>query len=144
MKSKGLKFVLVFVLGLSLILSACGTDAAATEAPAEATVAPEATEAPEAEAPEATEAPEAEATEAPVSDEIIAEYEFTNTGEVEICELYLSPVGAEEWGPDQLGEATIAASETFTLTDVPAGTYDAKVVGCNGEESVAELEIYNP
>ena len=125
MKSKGLKFVLVFVLGLSLILSACGTDAAATEAPAEETAAPE-------------------ATEAPVSDEIIAEYEFTNTGEVEICELYLSPVGVEEWGPDQLGEATIPASETFTLTDVPAGTYDAKVVGCNGEESVAELEIYNP
>jgi hypothetical protein len=131
-KFKGLKFILVFVLGLSLILSACGTEAA-TEAPAEATVAPE-----------ATEAPEAEATEAPVSDEIIAEYEFTNTGEVEICELYLSPVGVEEWGPDQLGEATIPASETFTLTDVPAGTYDAKVVGCNGEESVAELEIYNP
>jgi hypothetical protein len=130
LKSKALKFVLVFVLGLSLILSACGTDAAATEAP-EATVAPESTEAPEA-------------TEAPVSDEIIAEYEFTNTGEVEICELYLSPVGVEEWGPDQLGEATITAGSTFTLTDVPAGTYDAKVVGCNGEESVAELEIYNP
>ena len=130
MKSKGLKFVLVFVLGLSLILSACGTDAAATEAP-EATVAPESTEAPEA-------------TEAPASDEVVAAYEFTNTGEVEICELYLSPTGVEEWGPDQLGEATIAASATFTLTDIPAGTYDAKVVGCNGEESVAELEIYNP
>jgi hypothetical protein len=129
-KSKSLKFVLVFVLGLSLILSACGTEAAATEAPAEETVA--------------TEAPEAEATEAPVSEDIIAEYEFTNTGEVEICELYLSPVGVEAWGPDQLGEGTIPASETFTLTDVPAGTYDAKVVGCNGEESVAELEIYNP
>jgi hypothetical protein len=132
-KSKGLKFVLVFVLGLSLILSACGTDAAATEAPAEETVAPE-----------ATEAPEAEATEAPVSDDIVAAYEFTNTGEVEICELYLSPVGVEEWGVDQLGEATIAVSETFTLTDIPAGTYDAKAVGCSGEESVAELEIYNP
>jgi hypothetical protein len=129
-KSKGLKFVLVFVLGLSLILSACGTDAAATEAP-EATVAPESTEAPEA-------------TEAPASDEVVAAYEFTNTGEVEICELYLSPTGVEEWGPDQLGEATIAASATFTLTDIPAGTYDAKVVGCNGEESVAELDIYNP
>jgi hypothetical protein len=129
-KSKSLKFVLVFVLGLSLILSACGTEAAATEAPTEETVA--------------TEAPEAEATEAPVSDEIIAEYEFTNTGEVEICELYLSPVGIEEWGPDQLGESTITAGSTFTLTDVPAGTYDAKVVGCNGAESVAELEIYNP
>jgi hypothetical protein len=135
-KSKGLKFVLVFVLGLSLILSACGTDAAATEAPA-GTEAPEATV-----APESTEAPEA--TEAPASDEVVAAYEFTNTGEVEICELYLSPTGVEEWGPDQLGEATIAASATFTLTDIPAGTYDAKVVGCNGEESVAELDIYNP
>jgi hypothetical protein len=132
-KSKSLKFVLVFVLGLSLILSACGTEAAATEAPAEETAAPE-----------ATEAPEAEATEAPVSEDVIAAYEFTNTGEVEICELYLSPVGIEEWGPDQLGESTITAGSTFTLTDVPAGTYDAKVVGCNGAESVAELEIYNP
>jgi hypothetical protein len=131
-KSKGLKFVLMLVLGLSLVLSACGTDAAATEAPAEETVAPE-----------ATEAPEAESTEAPVSDEIVAGYEFTNTGEIEICELYLSPVGVEEWGPDQLGESTITAGSTFTLTDVPAGTYDAKVVGCNGSESVAELEIYN-
>ena len=130
MKFKGLKFVLVFVLGLSLILSACGTDSAATEAP-EATVAPESTEAPEA-------------TEAPVSDEVVAAYEFTNTGEVEICELYLSPVGVEEWGPDQLGESTITAGSTYTLTDVPAGTYDAKAVGCNGEESVAEWEIYNP
>jgi hypothetical protein len=118
---------------LSLILSACGTEAAATEAPAEETAAPE-----------ATEAPEAEATEAPVSEDVIAAYEFTNTGEVEICELYLSPVGVEEWGVDQLGEATIAASATFTLTDIPAGTYDAKAVGCDGSEFVAELDIYNP
>jgi hypothetical protein len=136
LKSINLKFVFVFLLSIAMVLSisACaansdsdsdGTDSAATEAPA------------------ATDA--AAATEAPVaSGDVVAAYVFTNTGTAEICELYLSPAATDNWGPDQLKSQTIAASATFTLTDVPAGKYDAKVVGCNNAgEQVLSLDIHN-
>jgi hypothetical protein len=137
MKSVNLKFVFVFLLSIAMVLSvsACAsnsdsgsdeTDAAATESPVDT-----------------TEAPVADATEAPAGD-IVAAYVFTNTGSAEICELYLSPVGTDTWGPDQLKSQTIAVGGEFTLTNVPAGSYDAKLVGCNGAgEATGQLEIFN-
>lgn len=76
--------------------------------------------------------------------EIVEKYVFTNTGSVEICELYLSSVDDEEWGPDQLEEQTIPVGEEFTLKNIPAGTYDAKAVGCNDAgELTIQLDITN-
>jgi hypothetical protein len=147
MKSLNLKFVFVFLLSIAMVLSisACGSssdaagDAASTEAPAADAAA---TEAPVADAA-ATDAPVA--TDAPaVSGDVVPSYVFTNTGTAEICELYLSPAATDNWGPDQLKSQTIAASATFTLTNIPAGKYDAKVVGCNGAgEQVLSLDIHN-
>ncbi|MDO9300457.1 MAG: hypothetical protein Q7T89_03700 [Anaerolineales bacterium] len=137
MKSINLKFVFVFLLSIAMVLSvsACGADsdvdsdemdAAATEAPADATEAPEATEAPAADG------------------DIVPAFVFTNTGSVEICELYLSPADTDNWGPDQLKSQTIAVGGEFTLTNIPAGSYDAKAVGCDGAgEAIGQLDIQN-
>jgi hypothetical protein len=143
MKSVNLKFVFVFLLSIAMVLSisACAadadsgsdeTDAAATESPVDATEAPV----------DATEAPVADATEAPVGD-VVAEFTFTNTGTEEICELYLSPAGQEDWGVDQLAGQTILGSEKFVLRNIPAGSYDVKAVGCAGSEVVGQLDIQN-
>ena len=139
MKSLNLKFVFVFLLSIAMVLSisACGasssaadsdgtTDAAATEAPAATDAAAAATEAPAA------------------GGDVVPSFVFTNTGSAEICELYLSPAATDNWGPDQWKSQTIAAGATFTLTNIPAGKYDAKVVGCNntGEQTLS-LDIHN-
>ena len=136
MKSINLKFLFVFLLSIAMVLSvsACAADSDVDSGETDA----EATEAPM----DATEAP-VDATEAPAED-IVAAYVFTNTGTVEICELYLSPADQNEWGVDQLGGATIVAGAEFTLNNIPAGLYDAKAVGCNGGgEAIGQLDISN-
>jgi hypothetical protein len=136
MKSLNTKYFYLLLLSAILVfgLVACGapaSDESAAEAPA--------AEAPAAEAPAA----EAPAAEAPAGD-VVAQFTFTNTGTIEICELYLSPVDKQDWGPDQLNQKTIPAGEKFTLTGIPAGKYDAKAVGCNGAgEQVIQLDIKN-
>jgi len=123
MKFFNKKVLVTLLLALVMVLSvaACASeDVAETEAP----VAEEATEAPAAE----------EAV-------IVPEFTFTNTGEEEICEIYLSPVGQEAWGPDQLGGATIPAGEQYLLTNIPAGSYDIKAIGCAGSEVIGQLDI---
>jgi basic membrane protein A len=64
-KMKKLAWLLTLILALSLVLSACGTPAATTEAPAPTEPPAEPTEAPATEEPAATEAP---ATEAPAAE----------------------------------------------------------------------------
>jgi hypothetical protein len=122
MKSVNLKFVFVFLLSIAMVLSvsACGAD---SDGDSDGT--------------------ESSATEAPAGD-IVPSYVFTNTGSVEICELYLSPADTQDWGPDQLKSQTIATGATFTLTNIPAGQYDAKAVGCDGAgEAIGQLDIQN-
>ncbi len=125
MKHINAKILFLFSLSLVLILSlsACGAPAADAPAPA--------VDAPTAEAPAAV-------------GDVVAQFTFTNTGSVEICELYLSPVNTQNWGPDQLESKTIPAGEKFTLNNIPAGMYDAKAVGCNNAgEQVIQLDIKN-
>jgi len=125
MKSINRKFLFVFLLGIVMLLSlaACGT----TDAPA--------ADAPAADAP---------AADAPAAGDMVASFVFTNTGSVEICELYLSPASQDSWGPDQLESQTIAVGAQFTLNNIPTGQYDAKVVGCdNAGESIVQLDIHN-
>src|SRR5688572_3068698 len=64
-KMKKFAWLLTLILALSLVLSACGTPAATTEAPAATEPPAEPTESPATEAPVATEAP---ATEAPAGE----------------------------------------------------------------------------
>lgn len=78
------------------------------------------------------------------SGDIVAKFDFNNAGAVDICQLFLSPVGTENWGPDQLQGNTIPAGGKFTLNNIPAGTYDAKWVGCDQTEGTLQVEIKNP
>ena len=48
-----------------------------------------------------------------------------------ICYLYIATASQSDWGPDQLGaENVITAGDTFTITDIPPGTYDLKTEDC--------------
>lgn len=122
MQSINRKPLFVFLLGIVMLLSlaACGTPAA---------------DAPAADAP---------AADAPAAGDMVESYTFTNTGSVDLCELYLSPTGQSDWGVDQLGENTIPVGEQFILHNIPAGTYDARAVGCDGAgEAIVSLDIHN-
>jgi hypothetical protein len=122
----------VFALGIVMTmgLAACGTEASETDAG-------------ESEAAEASDMEDAGEESAEAGD-IVAAYVFTNTGSVDICELYLSPASQEEWGVDQLAGQTIAVEGQFTLKNVPAGLYDAKAIGCDGAgEAIGQLDIQN-
>ena len=61
-----------------------------------------------------------------------------NQSKWEIHHLYLSSTTEKEWGPDQLGDETIAKGETFTLTKIDCDDYDIKVVDEDGDECVVE------
>ena len=122
----------VFALGIVMTmgLAACGTEASETDAG-------------ESEAAEASDMEDA-GEESVEAGDIVAAYVFTNTGSVDICELYLSPASQEEWGVDQLAGQTIAVEGQFTLKNVPAGLYDAKAIGCDGAgEAIGQLDIQN-
>jgi hypothetical protein len=83
----------------------------------------------------ATEAPAAKPTEAPVDEpeEETPSLEIINDTEISVCFVYLSPTKSDEWGDDQLGEEnTIQPGKSFTLTDIPAGTYDLMAQDCDG------------
>lgn len=57
-----------------------------------------------------------------------------NRSDVTICYLYVAPSKSGEWGPDQFGEGvTISSDETFTLSNIPLGTYDMKIEDCSNE-----------
>jgi hypothetical protein len=132
MKSTKLKLVSAFflIVILAVSLSACGGSApeAAPAASNDAAAAPA----------------DAAAPAAPASGDIVAAFKFTNSGAVDICELYLSPVEKNEWGPNQLPSGqTIAAGGVFTLTNIPAAKYDAKWVGCDKTEGTIQVDIKN-
>lgn len=82
----------------------------------------------------ATEAPIAEPTEAPVDEpeEETPSLEIINDTGIPVCFVYLSPTKSDEWGDDQLGEEnTIQPGDSFTLTDIPSGTYDLLAEDCD-------------
>jgi hypothetical protein len=56
--------------------------------------------------------------------------EIINDSGMDVWFLYLSPGSTDEWTDDEyLGEAIITAGETFTLTGIPSGSYNALVEG---------------
>lgn len=122
------KFVSLFILiaVLAVSLAACGGAAApAADSGAAAPAASEATTAPAADSG------------------AMGQAVFTNTGSLDICQLFLSHVSKNEWGPNQLAaDQKIVAGDKYTVTNVPVGMYDAKAVGCDGtSEAVVQLEI---
>jgi hypothetical protein len=67
---------------------------------------------------------------------------ITNGSEWTLDHLYISAANQAEWGPDQLGDETIATGETYTLKGVPCATYDVKLIDEDGDEcEVSDVDI---
>jgi len=67
--------------------------------------------------------------------------EIVNQSADAVCYVYIAASGSTDWGPDQLGEANvIEAGGSFTITDIPAGTYELKADDCNGNTIAQQLE----
>ena len=82
-----------------------------------------------------TEAPPVEATEAPTDEPKASgpSLDIINDSEISVCYVYLSPTKSDEWGEDQLGEENmIDGGESFTITNIPSGTYDLLAEDCDG------------
>ncbi|MBN1311496.1 MAG: protein kinase [Anaerolineae bacterium] len=71
----------------------------------------------------------------------LAELTVINNGSLSICELYIVSVDSEGWGLNQLNtDEIIEPGYNFTITDIPAGSYNLKVVTC---ESLGGAELYD-
>lgn len=53
----------------------------------------------------------------------------TNNSNREILYLYLSPVGQDNWGPDQLNNASLHNGQSVTLSNVSCSGAEIKVIG---------------
>ncbi len=61
---------------------------------------------------------------------------FRNSSNWVITHLYLSPVEQNTWGPDQLGAEVIRTGGSFTVTGIPCGNYDLKLVDEDRDECI--------
>lgn len=67
---------------------------------------------------------------------------IVNQSEWGIYQFFLSPADTDNWGPDQLREHVIEPNTAATLSDVPCGIYDVKLVDQEGDECiVAGVEV---
>jgi hypothetical protein len=63
-----------------------------------------------------------------------------NQSDVDLHGLFLSPVDAGEWGPDQLeGDVLEARGGTFRLARLPCGRWDIRIVDAVGDACVVEV-----
>jgi len=61
--------------------------------------------------------------------------QFWNLTRHSISEFYLAPAGTSNWGPNQCKndrDGIVDADERLRITDVPPGTYDAKLTDVTG------------
>jgi len=57
----------------------------------------------------------------------------------DIHRVYLSPTNQSQWGPDQLGAEILTRGESYTIQNVPCGSYDIRLV----DEDADECEMRN-
>ena len=63
----------------------------------------------------------------------LVELTVINNGSLRLCELYIISAGSEGWGLNQLdAEEAIDSGSEFTITNIPVGSYNLKVVACEG------------
>jgi hypothetical protein len=67
-----------------------------------------------------------------------ASIRINNKSKWDIHHLYLSPTSSNKWGPDQLGDDVLESGGSFTLTDIPCGEFDIKVVDNDGDACVID------
>jgi S1-C subfamily serine protease len=69
------------------------------------------------------------------------EFSIENTSTTDICYVFISPSGAQNWGFDHLGiEEGIAAGETRAFT-VPAAFYDLLLQDCDQNDLIDERDL---
>ena len=62
--------------------------------------------------------------------------------DVDICGLYVSAPGADAFGENALKDgAVLAATSGTTIPVEAAGTYDLKLVYCDGREEVVPVDV---
>ncbi len=68
-----------------------------------------------------------------------AELVLVNKSGILICALFIALPEDETWGQNQLPEGTLVRTgTTFTITGIPAGTYDLRVESCDATPLFAE------
>jgi hypothetical protein len=67
-----------------------------------------------------------------------SDVKIVNMSDWKIQELYFSPSEAATWGRDQLKDHVINPGETFSLSQVPCGVWDVKVVDEDDDSCVVE------
>ena len=69
------------------------------------------------------------------SSALALDLEVSNSSKTTIHHIYLSAVGAKNWGDDQLGDSdddTIEPGDSYTIEDIEPGRYDLKLVAQDG------------
>jgi hypothetical protein len=51
-----------------------------------------------------------------------------NQSEYKVHHLYVALSKSKKWGSDQLGNHSLLKNERFTVSNIPVGTYDLKIV----------------
>ena len=68
--------------------------------------------------------------------------QVVNNSSATICYVYISPSTSTEWGEDQLGaENTIPPGSSFTVQNIPPGTYDFRADDCSNTQIDVEQGI---
>jgi hypothetical protein len=57
-----------------------------------------------------------------------ADVVLVNRSGIAVAQLYVSPCGGKHWGPNQLVGTLVESSRSFTVSDLPPGCYDLRVV----------------
>jgi len=67
---------------------------------------------------------------------LASEFVILNGSETAIHHAYVSPASQNTWGEDQLGDEAVLPDAEFTVTGIPAGVYDIKLVDEDGTECI--------
>ncbi len=68
-------------------------------------------------------------------------FDVENDSSVPICYVFLSPLGAQNWGFDKLGTDEGVDTGDTTTFKVPAGTYDLLIEDCDQKTLIEEYEL---
>jgi len=63
---------------------------------------------------------------------------LVNNTSFELHQIFLSPSHESHWGPDQLGQEILEPGYQYTLSGMPCGKYDVKLVDEHGGECVIQ------
>lgn len=69
---------------------------------------------------------------------------LVNNSSQQVCYFYVALSTSDSWGNDQLGGDTVEAGASYTLMNIPAGTYDLKVDDCSQNELATQFSFTVP